>query len=84
MPIDLMPLGVISPNSGILAGKVHLFLAHYAAEVSNPADTHEIHGVRWLSYEELRAEIALGNVSDSFTLSALSLAILSRKLDLGS
>lgn len=74
-PGTVIPLGLTTPNSGLLSAKVHLFLALYETRASTPLDNLEVHGVRWVTLSELRAEIAAGQIIDSFTLAALSLAM---------
>jgi hypothetical protein len=80
LPDDLVPLGIVTPNSGLLSSKVQVFLATYSAPASAPLDRDEIHGVRWPTLEELQSEVAAGQISDSFTLAALSLALLSGRI----
>lgn len=74
-PDSLTPIGAVTPNSGILASRVELFLGRYATPVSAPRDTREVAAVRWLTLTELAAEIARGDIEDSFTLSALTCAL---------
>jgi 8-oxo-dGTP pyrophosphatase MutT (NUDIX family) len=73
-PDNLVPLGNINPNSGILASRVRVYLAQYSEAVAEPADKDEITDVRWIATAELGREIAAGNIGDAFTLSAISLA----------
>lgn len=82
LPDELVPLGVVTPNSGLLSSKVQVFLATYPAPVSAPQDQNEIHDVRWPTFEQLQREVAAGEISDSFTLAALTLAMLSGRLPL--
>ena len=71
-PEDLIPVGTVTPNSGLLAGRVELFLARYATTVAEPTDRNEIADVKWISTKELHDEIASGQITDAFTLSAVT------------
>lgn len=73
-PDDLVPIGTVTPNSGLLAGHVKLFLARYATTVSQPSDRNEIADVKWISTKTLYDEIANGQIMDAFTLSAVTCA----------
>jgi 8-oxo-dGTP pyrophosphatase MutT (NUDIX family) len=73
-PDDLIPIGTVTPNSGLLAGRVNLFLARYATTVAEPTDRNEIADVKWISTKELQDEIASGQIADAFTLSAVTCA----------
>lgn len=81
-PVDLVELGRVYPNSGLLAGWVQLVLARYDTEVVSPLDTAEIAAVRWVDLATLQAEITDGRVEggvrrrieDGFTLAALGAA----------
>lgn len=73
-PTAIIPLGVVAPNSGLLASRVHLFLADFTSEVAAPTDTGEVLAIRWLGLPELLKEIAADRVTDAFTLSALTAA----------
>ena len=46
-PESSEPLVVLHPNSGLLAGLVHVFVARYGREVSAPKDRREVAEVRW-------------------------------------
>ncbi|MEU7908532.1 NUDIX hydrolase [Actinoplanes sp. NPDC049118] len=80
LPSRLVPLGIVTPNSGLLASRVHVFLAEFDEQVSAPADPTEIALVRWIGLPELYDEIADGRITDGFTLSALTLATVRRLL----
>lgn len=73
-PDDLIPMGTVTPNSGLLAGRVELFLARYATTVAEPIDRNEIAGVKWITNTELHNEIASAQIVDAFTLSAVTCA----------
>jgi ADP-ribose pyrophosphatase len=80
-PHTLTPLGVVTPNSGLLASRVHLFLGEFDAEVAAPADPHEVLTVRWIGLSDLMDEIARGEMNDAFTLSAIAMASARGLLD---
>jgi 8-oxo-dGTP pyrophosphatase MutT (NUDIX family) len=73
-PDELTELGIVSSNSGLLAGRVHLFYGRYSEAIAAPADKDEVSAVRWVDLGTLLAEIAAGGLIDSFTLSAITLA----------
>ena len=70
-PDDLTPIGTVTPNSGLLTGRVELFFARYATTVSEPTDRKEVADVKWISTKTLYDQIASGQVTDAFTLSAV-------------
>lgn len=70
-PAELVPLAVMTPDSGLLSSVVHLFLARYSAPVSEPIDVAEVHEVRWVPVGALLEDVAAGHVRDGFTLAAL-------------
>lgn len=74
-PDELVALGQVHPNTGILATEVHVFLARYEPPAPvQPDDVAEVAEIRWLTIEALQAEIAEGAITDGITLSALLLA----------
>ena len=65
-------LGSVRPDTGLSAGCAQVFLA----EVQEAAAQVGHEGIReliWMTEEELRAKIAAGEITDGFTLSALTL-----------
>lgn len=78
-PDSLISIGTVTPNSGILASRVELFLGRYATPASVPHDAREVAGIRWIALPDLADEIARGDIQDAFTLSAVTCA-LARKL----
>jgi 8-oxo-dGTP pyrophosphatase MutT (NUDIX family) len=70
-PYHLTAIGTVTPNSGLLASRVELFLARYATPVSHPADRKEVADVKWINIKKLYSEIASGQIKDAFTLSAV-------------
>lgn len=81
-PDDLISIGEVTPNSGLLAGHVNIYLARYGSAVSEPSDLKEVAEVKWLALRELYGAIARGDISDGFTLSALMLAQVRGLIDL--
>jgi ADP-ribose pyrophosphatase len=81
-PCELTSLGDMTPNSGLLAGRVRLLFAHFDADVSTPIDTDEVAEVRWVDMSTLRAEIIDGGIVDGFTLAALAAAAIRGLIDL--
>lgn len=73
-PAEISELGIVTSNSGLLAGRVHLFYARYDEATADPIDTTEIAEVRWVDLSTLLGEVASGDLIDSFTLSAVTLA----------
>jgi ADP-ribose pyrophosphatase len=80
-PSSLVPLGAVSPNSGLLASRVHLFLGEFDTEVAAPDDAQEVLKVRWVTLPDLLDAVARGEIDDAFTLSALTLASVRGLLD---
>jgi hypothetical protein len=76
-PNELIELGIIYPNNGLLSSIVHLFCA--------PVDTHEkffsvaeedeVAEFKWFSAEQVINWITTGELSDSFTLCTLFHAV---------
>lgn len=78
VPEELLELGFIYPNSGILATRVYLFAARCGPESTG----RDIYGgesgeFKWFSLEEVRESIKQGVINDAFTLAALLRAQLS-------
>jgi 8-oxo-dGTP pyrophosphatase MutT (NUDIX family) len=74
-PYDVVPLGVVAPNSGMLTARVRLFYARYDQPVATPADVHEVAEVRWLDLASLLAEIADQRIIEGFTMAAVAAAL---------
>lgn len=69
-PDQLEYLGEIQPDSGLSAGTVQVFCAHIS-ETAIPADNGEgIHGIRWVTPQEMAQEVADGTITDGITLAA--------------
>lgn len=79
-PKELIYLGEIQTDTGLSAGRVQVYLAQ-VQEAAVPEDNGEgIHGLHWLTQEELMAQVADGTITDGLTLSAF-LQYLSRTGD---
>jgi ADP-ribose pyrophosphatase len=73
-PDSLSPIGAITPNSGLLAGRTEMFAAWYGSPADQPADCREVAAVRWISPATLLNEITGGRITDAFTLSTFTCA----------
>lgn len=71
-PDNLVDLGRLHPNSGILSSVVRIFAAIYnqTPSISLAADG-EVSEFVWVKYENVLSKIAKGEITDSFTLAAL-------------
>lgn len=69
-PSELEYLGEIQSDTGISAGKIQVFCAQID-HVAIPSDNGEgIHGFRWVTPQEMAAQIADGTITDGITLAA--------------
>lgn len=75
-PDSVEPLMVIHPNSGLLAGVVHLFVARYGREARRARDVREVSAIRWESPARIAEEIRSGAVADGFTVAAMAAGML--------
>ena len=73
-PNELASIGTVTPNSGVLASHVELFVAYYSTIPSGQADHYEVTNVKWINIRTLYNEIARGQIKDAFTLSAIACA----------
>jgi len=73
-PQRLELLGRIHPNSGLLAGEVFIYHAVVGDGRMRPRDIEEVDAVRWVSIEDVLAMIGAGEITDGFTMAALTLA----------
>jgi ADP-ribose pyrophosphatase len=73
---ELIPLGVIAPNSGLLSSTVAVFCAFVGENQANsrPEANEAMGEIVRLSADELADAIKEGVIRDAFTLSALHLA----------
>jgi 8-oxo-dGTP pyrophosphatase MutT (NUDIX family) len=69
-PARIVPLGEVSPDSGLMALTCPLF-GIQVTDGSEAAAGHEIEDVAWLSTGRLVAAIRSGEITDGFTLAAL-------------
>jgi ADP-ribose pyrophosphatase len=78
-PLELIDLGSIHPNSGVLATRVELFAAKCGPTRAKPtADGHEQLEFKWFSIEAVMTAAETDKISDAMTLSALLRARLRR------
>jgi ADP-ribose pyrophosphatase len=75
---QLLPLGQVAPNGGILESVVELFLVQLdeSAQPLAPTDTDEISSARWIPVGDVLTMAAEGVIIDAFTLTALLRALL--------
>lgn len=69
----LNPLGVVCPNSAILASSIPVFLIEAAQQVREEVDSDEVSELCFIPKNEIHNYVALGKITDGITLSALSL-----------
>lgn len=74
-PVDIIPMGEATPNTGLLADRVKFFYARYGEPIADPIDVVEVAEVRWVDFQTLLDEIAAGKVIEGFTMSAITLAL---------
>lgn len=75
-PESVESIGVIHPDSGLLSAEVSIFHATLREPKSSPRDTREIQSVLWVTWDELKDMVRRGEITDGFTLAALTLASL--------
>jgi hypothetical protein len=75
-PASLEDLAVVTPHSGLVTTRVHIFLARYDTPVQPEPVRHRPATVRWEPLEQLRAEIRIGKITDGHTLAALGAALI--------
>jgi ADP-ribose pyrophosphatase len=69
---DLIDLGAVNPNSGILSSEVRLFAAVLPTAVKTEVqDTDEVEGFMWVDTHEVLDAVVNGAIADGFTHSAL-------------
>lgn len=72
---EISPLGVMHPDTGMMNGEVHLFLAHIRS--IGTVETQEgITGTQTVSTPELEQLIRDGTITDGFTINAYARAHL--------
>ena len=76
IPLDaakIRPLGVVNPDSGILASRVGLFLATLPAKFAEPeVDLSEVIKARIIPLGQVRKMISVGLINDSVTIAAIA------------
>lgn len=79
---SLIDLGLICPNSGILASQVQIFCASLAPGYEQVTKIdNEVDEFRWFESERLFSMVAEGQIKDAFTLAALLRARLKQLID---
>lgn len=69
----LEPLGFVHTNSGLLSERVHLFYAEIS-KFSRGEKKEPIRSIQSFCVDEVVAKLASGEITDSFTMAAVSLA----------
>lgn len=70
-PGPLRPLTTYYPYNGLSDGTFHLFAADVAEHIGDPHDTDEAERVEWVSWPQVTAAIARGDIGDGLSLTAL-------------
>ena len=70
-PGPLRPLLTYFPHNGTSDSVFHVFSAVTAEHVGDPTDPDEAERVEWLSWDDVRGEIAGGRVGDGMSLTGL-------------
>ena len=71
-PVELIDLGMIHPNSAVLATRIALYAAKCKPNAARPAiDGHEQLELKWFAIEDAMAAVDTGRIADAITLSAL-------------
>lgn len=70
---DIVKLGVVRPNSAILSSAVAVFIVETPTAVQQKEPDGEVIQIIQIPEAELMGRVASGEISDGFTLSALSL-----------
>jgi len=63
-------LGLVTPDSGVLAARVHLFLAEHAKQTNLRTGELGIEGVQFVSQKRFKEMITNSEIQDTFTLAA--------------
>lgn len=74
-PGGLTPLVTYHPSNGISDQRHHLFLAHGATHVGEPADPSESERIEWVPVDRLREIVAAGEMPDGLSLVAVLYAL---------
>lgn len=70
-PGPLRPITSYFPHNGTSDATFHLFRADGAEHRGEPTDPDEAERVEWLTWEQVRQELAAGHVGDGLSLTAL-------------
>lgn len=70
-PGPLTPITTYFPHNGTSDATFNVFVATSAAHVGEPTDPDESERIEWLSWDEVRTEIAEGRVRDGLSLTGL-------------
>lgn len=73
-PLEIVDLGFVYTNTGLMSERVRLFLAEVGRGSYSPADETEgvmIRDIREFSIDELEGMVSDGTITDSFTLAAI-------------
>lgn len=70
-PGALHHLATYHPHNGSSDATFHLFVADGATYVGDPPDASESERVEWLTIDQVRAEMAAGQILDGLSLTAL-------------
>lgn len=74
---QLIPLGVLHPDSGVIGGYVHLFLAEIGGDFRKRALCHdpaEAAGLKLIPLRDVRTMVVDGRITDGLTVGALARA----------
>lgn len=72
-------LGLITPDAGVLAGRVHLYLANGGVKGLGREGEIGLREFRWFSRNEFETMVVNSEIQDSFTLSAWCKFLLSQR-----
>jgi 8-oxo-dGTP pyrophosphatase MutT (NUDIX family) len=72
--IAFTEFGASTPDSGILAQRVHYVQAEVSQMEGVGTDSLEVASIKWISMEDLWSDLGAGKIQDGFTLSAVALA----------
>jgi len=69
---DIIKLGTVHPNSGILSSELDIYFANVASESKTKGSDDEVIGIVKVDKDEVDEMIANGKIKDSFSLAAFS------------
>jgi 8-oxo-dGTP pyrophosphatase MutT (NUDIX family) len=78
---DLTVLGLITPDSGLLAKRVAVVVANVLNPDSSALDDVEVLETRWVPIADMAPILRSGQVQDGFTIAALALAAVHGVVD---